>query len=115
MWRPIDQGGMALPGRSFYLDQDDKAKEIRAKYVQHVTNIFALAGEKPEQAKSDAATVLEIETELAKGAMDPVARRDPKNLNNPMTLAQGEGADAVVRLGCVLQAGEVAGDAEGTS
>jgi len=84
----IDQGGMALPGRSFYLDQDDKAKEIRTKYVQHVTNIFVLAGEKPEQAKGDAATVLAMETELAKGAMDPVARRDPKNLNNPMTLAQ---------------------------
>jgi endothelin-converting enzyme/putative endopeptidase len=84
----IDQGGMALPGRSFYLDQDDKAKEIREKYVQHVGNIFVLAGEKPEQAKSDAATVLAIETELAKGAMDPVARRDPKNLNNPMTLAE---------------------------
>ena len=84
----LDQGGMALPGRSFYLDQDDKSKEIRAKYVQHVTNILVLAGEKPEQAKSDAATVLAIETELAKAAMDPVARRDPKNLNNPMTLAQ---------------------------
>jgi endothelin-converting enzyme/putative endopeptidase len=83
----IDQGGMGLPGRSFYQDQDDKAKEIRAKYVQHVANIFVLAGEKPEQAKSDAATVLAIETQLAKGAMDPVARRDPKNLNNPMTLA----------------------------
>ncbi len=83
----LDQGGMALPGRSFYLDQDDKAKEIRAKYTQHITNIFVLAGEKPEQAKSDAATVLAIETELAKAAMDPVARRDPKNLNNPMTLA----------------------------
>lgn len=84
----IDQGGMALPGRSFYLDQDDKAKEIRAKYVQHVMNIFVLAGEKPEPAKRDAATVLAIETELAQGAMDPVARRDPKNLNNPMTLTQ---------------------------
>jgi len=84
----LDQGGMALPGRSFYLDQDDKAKEIRAKYTQHITNIFVLAGEKPEQAKSDAATVLAIETELAKAAMDPVARRDPKNLNNPMTLAE---------------------------
>jgi endothelin-converting enzyme/putative endopeptidase len=83
----IDQGGMGLPGKSFYLDQDDKAKEIRGKYVQHVTNMFVLAGEKPEQAKSDAGTVLGIETELAKGAMDPIARRDPKNLNNPMTLA----------------------------
>ncbi len=84
----IDQGGMGLPGKSFYLDQDDKAKEIRGKYVKHVANMFVLAGEKPEQAKSDAATVLAIEMELAKAAMDPVSRRDPNKINNPMTLAE---------------------------
>jgi putative endopeptidase len=84
----IDQGGMALPGRSFYLDEDDKAKEIRAKYLKHIAALFVLAGEKPEQAKSDANTVLAMETEMAKAAMDPVARRDPKNLNNKMSLAQ---------------------------
>jgi endothelin-converting enzyme/putative endopeptidase len=84
----IDQGGMGLPARSFYLEQDDKSKDIRAKYEKHVANIFALAGERPEQAKSDAATVMLIETELARAEMDPVARRDPKNLNNPMTLAE---------------------------
>jgi endothelin-converting enzyme/putative endopeptidase len=84
----IDQGGMSLPGRSFYLDQDDKAKEIRAKYLKHVTNMLLLAGEKAEQAKADANVVLEMETDMAKSAMDPVARRDPKNINNKMSLAQ---------------------------
>jgi putative endopeptidase len=87
----IDQGGMALPGRNFYLDQDDKAKEIRAKYQKHVAAIFVLAGEKSEQAKADANTVLAMETEMAKAAMDPVARRDPKNINNKMSLAQVKG------------------------
>jgi putative endopeptidase len=84
----IDQGGMALPGRSFYLDQDDRAKEIRGKYVKHVANIFVLAGEPADQAATDANVVLEMETEMAKAAMDPVARRDPKNINNKMSLAQ---------------------------
>lgn len=84
----IDQGGMSLPGRSFYLDQDDKSKEIRAKYLRHVENMLTLAGEPAEQAKSDAAVVLEIETALAGAAMDAVARRDPKNLNNKMSLDQ---------------------------
>jgi endothelin-converting enzyme/putative endopeptidase len=79
---------MALPGRSFYLDEDAKAKEIRAKYLKHVVNIFVLSGEKPEQAKSGADVVLAMETDMAKVAMDPVARRDPKNLNNKMSLAQ---------------------------
>src|SRR5215472_2842502 len=84
----IDQGGFALPGRSFYLDDDAKAKEIRAKYLKHIANIFALSGEKPEPAKASADVVLAIETDLAKVAMDPVARRDPKNLNNKMSLAE---------------------------
>lgn len=84
----FDQAGMSLPGRSYYLDQDDKAKEIRAKYLKHVENMLGLAGEKPDQAKADAAVVLAMETDFAKAAMEPIARRDPKNLNNKMSLAQ---------------------------
>lgn len=84
----IDQGGFSLPSRSFYIDEDDKAKAIRAKYLKHIAAMFVLAGEKPDQAASDASIVLAMETDLAKAAMDPVARRDPKNLNNKMTLAQ---------------------------
>lgn len=84
----IDQGGMSLPGRSFYLDPDDRSKEIRAQYVRHVENMFGLAGEPAAQAKADAAVVLEIETGLATGAMDAVARRDPKKLNNRMSMEQ---------------------------
>jgi putative endopeptidase len=84
----FDQGGMTLPGRNYYLDQDDKAKEIRAKYVKHIENILMLTGEKPTQAKAEAEVVLAIETGLAKVAMDPISRRDPKNLNNKMSLAQ---------------------------
>ena len=84
----IDQGGMALPGRSFYLHDDAKAKEIRNKYLKHIANIFVLSGERPEQLKAAADIVLAMETDLAKVAMDPVARRDPKNLNNKMSLAQ---------------------------
>jgi putative endopeptidase len=84
----IDQGGMGLPARSFYLDQDDKSKQIRAKYAEHVERMLTLAGEPAAQAKADAAIVMQIETALAKGAMDAVRRRDPKNLNNKLSLAQ---------------------------
>ncbi len=84
----FDQGGMSLPARSYYLDQDDKSKEIRTKYLKHLANMFALTGEKPEQAKADADTVNAIETSFAEAAMDAISRRDPKNLNNKMSLAQ---------------------------
>ena len=83
----FDQGGMTLPGRSYYLDQDEKSKEIRAKYVKHIEKTLILAGESPAQAKADAEVVLSMETALAKVAKDPIWRRDPKNLNNKMSLA----------------------------
>jgi endothelin-converting enzyme/putative endopeptidase len=84
----FDQGGMSLPSRSYYLHQDQKSKEIRAKYLKHLAKMLTLAGEKPEQAKADADEVLAIETSLAEVAMDAISRRDPKNLNNKMSLAQ---------------------------
>ena len=84
----FDQGGMNLPARSYYLDQDEKSKDIREKYLKHIANMFGLIGEKPEQAKADAAIVLAMETGFAKSAMDAISRRDPKNLNNKMSLAQ---------------------------
>jgi predicted metalloendopeptidase len=84
----LDQSGMALPGREFYLNDDAKSKEIRDKYVRHVARLLELSGESPTQAAADAQTVLAMETEMAKAAMDIVARRDPKNLNNKMSLQQ---------------------------
>jgi putative endopeptidase len=84
----LDQSGLALPAREFYLNQDAKSKEIRDKYVKHVARVLELSGEPHAQAAVDAATVLAMETELASVAMDIVARRDPKNLNNKMSLEQ---------------------------
>jgi len=84
----LDQSGMALPGREFYLKDDAKSKEIRDKYVQHVARMLELSGESTPQAAKDSQSVMAIETELAKSAMDIIVRRDPKNLNNRMSLKQ---------------------------
>jgi putative endopeptidase len=84
----FDQGGMTLPGRSYYLDQDEKAKEIRATYLKHAEKMFVLAGEEPVRANADAAVVLAMETDLAKVTMEEIPRRDAKKLNNKMSLAQ---------------------------
>ncbi|MGZ4875729.1 MAG: M13 family metallopeptidase, partial [Candidatus Angelobacter sp.] len=84
----FDQGGFSLPGRDFYLKDDAKSQEIRKQYLAHVANMLKLSGESQSQATADAAVVMQIETELATAAMDVVKRRDPKNINNKMTLAQ---------------------------
>ena len=88
----IDQGGMALPSLDYYLDNSDNFKELRTKYVQHIQKMFELAGDPPEKAAAEAKTVMDIETTLAKAAMDNVTRRDPKKIYNKMTLAQVKAA-----------------------
>lgn len=84
----IDQGGLSLPNRDYYLKTDDKSKELLARYKTHIQKMFGLAGEPESQAATDAATIIELETALARAQMDNVKRRDPKNINNKMTLAQ---------------------------
>jgi len=84
----VDQGGLSLPNRDYYLNTDDKSKEMLAKYRAHLQKMFALAGESESQAAADAGTVIELETALAQAQMDNVKRRDPKNINNKMSLAQ---------------------------
>jgi putative endopeptidase len=84
----IDQGGLSLPNRDYYLKTDEKSKELLTKYRTHIQKMFVLAGESEAQAASDAGTVIELETAMAQAQMDNIKRRDPKNINNKMTLAQ---------------------------
>ena len=88
MLAALDQSGMGMPGREFYLNDDDKSKQIRQKYLTHIARMLVLSGESQPQAEADAAVVLAMETSLAKAAMDIVLRRDPKNQNNKMSLDQ---------------------------
>jgi putative endopeptidase len=84
----IDQGGLSLPNRDFYLGTDEKSVELLNKYRTHMQKMFVLVGESEAQAASDAGIVIELETAMARAQMDNVKRRDPKNINNKMTLAQ---------------------------
>jgi putative endopeptidase len=82
----IDQGGLSLPDRDYYIkDDDQKMKDMRQHLVEYVTETFTLAGRTPQQAADSAQTVLRIETALAKAAMDRTARRDPKNRDHKMS------------------------------
>jgi endothelin-converting enzyme/putative endopeptidase len=73
----IYAGGLGLPDRDYYLKDDDKSKELRAKYVEHVAKMLELTGDTPEAAKAGAAAVMRIETSFAKASLTRVDRRDP--------------------------------------
>jgi predicted metalloendopeptidase len=84
----LDQGGITLPDRDYYIKDDPKSVETRQKYVEHVEKMFELAGDKPELAAPEAKTVLAIETGLAQASMDRTARRDPKSRDHKMSVAE---------------------------
>ena len=84
----IDQGGLGLPDRDYYVKDDAKSKETRDRYVQHVQHIFELAGDSSEAAKANAETVMRLETLLAKASLTRVERRNPYNLKHKMKLAE---------------------------
>ncbi len=81
----IDQGGLSLPDRDYYLKDDPKMADARKSLVEYATRMFTLAGQSAQQAAESAQTVLRIETALAKASMDRTARRDPKNRDHKMT------------------------------
>ncbi|HVI09055.1 MAG TPA: M13 family metallopeptidase [Candidatus Binatia bacterium] len=81
----IDQGGLTLPDRDYYIKDDSDQVDKRRKLVDYATEIFALAGQSPEQAAKSAETVLQVETLLAADSMDRTKRRDPKNRDHKMT------------------------------
>lgn len=82
----LSQGGLGLPDRDYYTKDDPKSKEIRAQYLQFVQRIFELLGDSPESAKNNAATVVRMETSLAKASLTRVERRDPYKQKHKMSV-----------------------------
>jgi endothelin-converting enzyme/putative endopeptidase len=81
----IDQGGLTLPDRDYYIKDDARMVDMRKHLVEYVTQVYTLAGQSPQQAATSAQAVLQVETELAKASMDRTARRDPKNRDHKMS------------------------------
>jgi predicted metalloendopeptidase len=83
----IDQRGLGLPDRDYYLKDDERSKDIRTRYVAYVERMMHLAGLAEADAKRAAADVMRIETELAQGSKTRVERRDPPSMYNRLDRA----------------------------
>ncbi|HEX7159234.1 MAG TPA: M13 family metallopeptidase [Edaphobacter sp.] len=82
----VDQGGLGMPSRDFYLKSDADSKAIRDKYGVLIVTLLKMGGASDANATRDAATVLRVETAMAAAQMDNIARRDPNKVNNRYTL-----------------------------
>ena len=82
----IDQGGLTLPDRDYYLKDTGKNKDVRQSLVDYMREVFALMGSPSPGEAAD--SVLRIETELAKAEMDRTERRDPAKRDHKMSRAE---------------------------
>ena len=73
----LNQGGLGMPDRDYYLKPDPASDSLRRKYAAHVANVLVLSGEPADQAASEAARIMALETELAKASMTRLAQREP--------------------------------------
>lgn len=84
----VDQGGLGLPDRDYYLKTDEKSTHIKEEYVKHVAKMLELMGDDAAKAAAETQTILALETKLAEASMTRVERREPANVYHRMTVAQ---------------------------
>lgn len=83
----VAQGGLGLPDRDYYLRTGEADEKIRQQYVEHIAKMLNLTGEPEAKAASDAKTIMDLETTMAKSSLDLTARREPKNNYHISTVA----------------------------
>ncbi len=86
----VDQGGFGLPERDYYFRTGEAAEKTRKEYVQHITNMLKLMGEPESEAASDAQSIMQLETALAKVSMDITTQRDPNKVYHMMPVSELE-------------------------
>lgn len=82
------QSGMGMPDRDYYLNDDERSKYLREKYVAYITKVFTLLGDNEAISAQSAQKIMKLETQLAKSAMSRLDRRDPNKTYNK-TSTQG--------------------------
>lgn len=80
----LGQGGLGLPEREYYLD--DQFKPQRDAYRAYIVRTLGLTGAKNPEAAADA--IMAYETEIAKVSWKIADRRDIGKINNPMSSAE---------------------------
>ncbi|HEV8333925.1 MAG TPA: M13 family metallopeptidase N-terminal domain-containing protein [Steroidobacteraceae bacterium] len=80
------QSGLGLPARDYYLDDSPQFKDARRAYVTYIATLLGLAGD--ANAQQTAASIMELETRLAKVHWSARASRDAGKTNNRVAIAQ---------------------------
>jgi putative endopeptidase len=82
----LGQSGLGLPNKGYYMDDDEKSKNIRKEYVTHIGKMFELYG--MSNSNKLGSTVMDIETSLARFHWKKEKNRDPELTYNPSTMSE---------------------------
>lgn len=82
------QGGLGMGERGFYLDTDKRNESIRKEYLTHLKTMMKFTGEDEATAAKSAATIMKLETDLAKSSRKLEELRDPIKNYNKLTVEQ---------------------------
>ncbi|MBZ4189795.1 M13 family metallopeptidase [Niabella beijingensis] len=82
----LSQGGTSLPDRDNYLKDDQRSVQIREAYAKYITTLFELVATPAEAARANAATIFNIEKQLAAAQLSRVELRDAYKTYNKFSL-----------------------------
>ncbi len=88
----IWQGGLSLPDRLYYFENDARTAQIREKFVIHLENMYKMMGYDQQKAKTAATNQLKLETALASASRKKEDTRDPLKNYTKLTAQQLEAA-----------------------
>ena len=84
----VNQGGLTLGQKDYYLETDEATTKIRDAYKKHIVRMFQLFGFSKGQATKKMQNVFKLELELAKVSKSRTELRDPQANYNKMTLKE---------------------------
>ena len=74
----LDQSGLGLPDRDYYLKTDEKSESLRKEYLGHIERMLVLAGVAKDKAAAQAQTIFAIEKRMAQASMSRLSRPTPR-------------------------------------
>ncbi len=77
----VGYGGLGLPDRDYYLEDNERFNNIRAAYKAHIAEMLGFADIADAEAKADA--IIALETKLAENQWKRADRRDRDKTYNP--------------------------------
>jgi len=100
----INQGGLTLGQKEYYLDNDTATASIREAYKAHIVRMFRLFGFDETSAMKKRDAIIKIETELAKASKSSTELRDVEANYNKMSLGDFKKAYPAINLEAFLNA-----------